>query len=119
MHRLRWLSLLGVLGLLGFWINPFFYALFGFFVFLDLFWYDERRAAIFRAAATVTVVVTLFAFLALFLYLGGVAGIGGRNLVGMDPDRLLVIFGLGLGAVFGLFCLTWGLSTIYFERKGV
>ena len=118
-HKLRWLTLLGVLGLLGWPMRqPLFYALFGLFVFMSLFWYDERTESIFRRAASVAFVVGVIAFAGTFVYLGLILGLGNRNIIGIDKTVLISTVVVAWGFTYSLLILTFALSYLYFERKG-
>lgn len=118
-YKLRWLSLLGVLGLLGLIMNqPLFFALFGFHAFLPLFWYDERTESIFRSAASVAFVVGVIAFAGTFVYLGLILGLGSRNIIGIDKTVLISTVVVAWGFTYSLLILTFALSYLYFERKG-
>jgi len=118
-YRLRWLTFLGLLGLLGWVLNqPLFYALFGLFVFVPLFWYDERSESVFRRAASISFVVGVVAFAGTFGYLGTILGPGSQKLTGFDR---IGVMGTALtlwGLTYGFLLVTFALSYIYLERKG-
>jgi len=69
LRNLKWLALLGPLGLLGFY-EPMFWVLSGFWAFLPLFGGDERTEANLGRAAAVTYGVTLAVLVASFTILG-------------------------------------------------
>lgn len=93
MRHLRWLSFIGVFGSLA-WItgNEGYYALFGFFAFLSLFWYDERTEALFKQATAIT-----FMLAATFVYVSFVAKYAAPAAL---ADRLIVTLATGLGVTY-------------------
>lgn len=115
-RHLKWLSLLSVLGSLG-WIldQAFYFGLFGFASFVVLFWYDERMESAFLRAASTAFVVGAATYAAGFVYMAIVLGPGSRNWASVDVlDWALTMLGLG----YALFLLTFALGFIYFERRG-
>lgn len=119
MRHLRWLSVLGLLGVLGWVINPFFQVFFAFFWFLGFFWYDERRAGVLQAAGLTASVVTVFTFIGAFAYLGVLVGPGGAGAAALTPTDLNEIMGLSFAIIFGMHLLVLLGATFYFDRRGV
>ena len=66
LRNLKWLALLGPLGLLGLY-QPMFFVMFGFWAFLPLFWADERTEINLGRAAAVSYTVTLAMLISTFL----------------------------------------------------
>ena len=118
-HNLRWLTFLGLLGVLG-WIlkQPLYFALFGFVAFVPLFWYDERTESIFRRAAAVAFVGGVGVFAATFAYMGVILGPGSRNIDGWDAIGLLGRAFVMWGLTNVLLLVVFAVSYIYLERKG-
>lgn len=116
MRHLRWLSFIGVLGSLA-WITGIegYYALFGFFAFLSLFWYDERTEALFKQATALTFIVTTILLASTFVYIGWIAKYAPDDVL---ADRLIVALATGLGITYIAHLLTFALSFIYFSLRG-
>lgn len=116
MRHLRWLSFIGVFGSLA-WItgNEGYYALFGFFAFLSLFWYDERTEALFKQATAITFIVTTILLAGTFVYMSFVAKYAAPAVL---ADRLIVTLATGLGVTYVAHLLTFALSFIYFSFRG-
>ena len=116
MRHLRWLSFIGILGSLA-WItgNEGYYALFGFFAFVSLFWYDERTEALFKQATAVTFVVDTFALAATFVYVSWVVRFASDAVL---TDRLVIGLATGLVITYVAHLLAFALSFIYFSLRG-
>lgn len=116
MKHLRWLSLLGFLWLLGYFTEySLLKALFGFFVFIELFWYDERTEAVFKQATAITFVVTTIMLTATFVYLAVVLGPGLRNAGNLDLVRT---FAQALATTYIVHLLTFAFTYTYYEERG-
>ena len=113
MRHLRWLTLLGVLGVLG-WVTVYkgLQAMFGFLVFLPLFGYDERKDAIFKQAATIAFVATTITLTGTLVYAGLVL-VPKPNVV-----NLVSTLGYALAVTYIIHVLTCVLSYVYFELRG-
>lgn len=116
MRHLCWLSFIGVLGSLA-WITGIegYYALFGFFAFLSLFWYDERTEALFKQATSITFIVTTIMLAGTFVYMGLVARYAPDAVL---ADRVIIALAMGLGVTYIAHLLTFTLSFIYFSLRG-
>ena len=118
-HKLRWLTLLGLLGAAGWFLKqPLFYGMFGFLGFVRLFWYDERTESVFRRAAAVAFVVGIIAYAGTFAYLGVVFGTGSRNVASFDPADILGPIVMAWALTYFLFLLSFAVSFIYFDLRG-
>ena len=118
-HKLRWLTLLGLLGAVGWFLKqPLFYGMFGFLGFVRLFWYDERTESVFRRAASVAFVVGVIAFAGTFVYLGVVFGTGSQNVASFDRSNLLGLLIMAWALTYFLFLLSFSLSFIYLDLRG-
>jgi len=118
-HKLRWLTLLGLLGAAGWFLKqPLFYGLFGFLGFVRLFWYDERMESVFRRAASVAFVVGVIAYAGTFAYLGVVLGTGSQNFTRFAPIDLLGPVVMLWALTYFLFLLSFALSCIYLDLRG-
>jgi len=118
-HKLRWLTLLGLLGAVGWFLKqPLFYGMFGFLGFVRLFWYDERTESVFRRAASVAFVVGVIAFAGTFVYLGVVFGTGSQNVTRFDSADLLGPLVMAWALTYFLFLLSFCPSFIYFDLRG-
>lgn len=74
-RHLRWLVFLAALGFVGTRLGyPTFHALYGFMVFIPLFWYDEYTEAVFTRATALTFVVMMIAFAGSYLYITLILG---------------------------------------------
>lgn len=74
-RHLRWLVFLAALGYVGTRLGyPISASLFGFMVFMPLFWYDERTEAVFTRATAITFVVMMIAFAGSYIYIGLILG---------------------------------------------
>lgn len=116
MRHLKWLALLGFLGILG-WVTEYqgLGALFVFFVFLPLFGFDERKEAVYKQAATNAFIVTTFTLAGTFLYMT-LARI-------RVPDEqiagyLLSTFAMGWAIIYIIHVLVFVLSYVYYEVRG-
>jgi len=112
-RKLRWLTPLGLLGLLG--LLPgreVLYTLFGFLMFLDFFWVDERAQANLGRAATVAYLVTLVALAICLVVLIGVVK-------WQNAGDLAGALALAMAGIYGLHVLAFTLSYTYFDRRGV
>lgn len=116
MRHLRWLSFIGVFGSLA-WItgNEGYYALFGFFAFLSLFWYDERTESLFKQATANTFIVTTIMLAGTFVYISFVAKYAPDAVL---KDRLIVTLAMGIGVTYVVHLLTFMGSFIYFSLRG-
>jgi len=118
MRELRWIAPLGALGILGLALNqPLFYPLFSLAAFMPLFWYDERTAAVFRAAAAAAFMVTVLAFAAAYVYLGVLAGVGPQGPGSLTGHAPAIFVGLSLAYGAGLLAFLGG--CIYFQHRGL
>ncbi len=116
MRHLRWLSLLGFLGLLGHFTEySMFKAMFGFFVFIELFWYDERTEAIFKQAASITFVVTTITLTGTFVYLAVALGPGLRNASHLNLVRS---FAQALATTYILNLVVFAFTYWLYEARG-
>jgi apolipoprotein N-acyltransferase len=115
-RKLRWLVLLGVVGVLGVplherWLLP----LMGFVVFMVLFGVgvDERTQANLGRAAAFAYLATLGSFVACLLWLGFPRG---RDLLAAEACGMLA---WALVVTFALHILTFMAAYLYFDRRGV
>lgn len=116
MRHLRWLTLLAILGSLGRWTgHPALSGLYGFMVFLPLFWYDERTEAVFKQAATTAFIATMFALAGTFAYL----------VLTLQPDplhskhpNLATHFVIALMVVYLTQLAVFVLAYAYYDRRG-
>lgn len=92
-----------------------YYALFGFFAFLSLFWYDERAEALFKQATSITFIVTTILLASTFVYIGWIAKHAPDAVL---ADRLIIALATGLGITYIAHLLTFALSFIYFSVRG-
>ena len=92
-----------------------FYALFGFWAFLSLFWYDERTEALFKQATAITFIVTTILLAGTFVYMGLVAKYAPDAVL---ADRVIIALAMGLGITYIAHLLTFALSFIYFSMRG-
>ncbi len=92
-----------------------FYALFGFWAFLSLFWYDERTEALFKQATAITFIVTTILLAGTFVYMGLVAKYAPDAVL---ADRVIIALAMGLGITYIAHLLTFALSFIYFSVRG-
>jgi len=99
------------------WItgNEGYYALFGFFVFLSLFWYDERTETLFKQATAITFIITTIMLAGTFVYMSLVAKYAASEVL---ADRLIVILATGLVVTYVVHLLTFAFSFIYFSLRG-
>lgn len=91
-------------------------ALFGFFAFIELFWYDERTEAIFKHAAAITFVVTTINLTGIFVYLAVVLGPGLRNAGNIN---LVGTFSRALAFTYMVHLLLFFFTYWYYQARGI
>jgi len=118
-HRLRWLSLISLVGALGWILNqPLYFGLFGFGAFVTLFWSDERKEANFARSCTVAFIAAITAFAVGSVRMAILLGPGTAHLAHVSDARLLTFFATWIAAAYMTLALSFALSFIYFELRG-
>ena len=113
MRHLRWLVVLAALGYFGASMGyPIFNALYGFLVFMPLFWYDERTDAIFKQATAITFVAMMITFAGSFAY---IALILSPSLQDSDVVNLISRF---VTVLYLVQVLVFVFMSIYFQARG-
>jgi len=116
-QKLRWLTFLGVLGLLGLALkHPLLCAPFGFFAFIVFFWYDERAEANVGRAAAIAYGVTLVAFMAVFVRL--TFTLNNQAVGRATAGDVITSLAEGFAIVYMLHILSFAASYIYFQLRG-
>ena len=113
LRNLKWLALLAPLGALGSVLHqPLFYTMFGFSVFVPLFWADERADANLGRAAAISYTLTLVALVIAFILIG----VGQTRVwTGMQFFKM---FTLMLAATYIVHVVSFVASYLYYEFRG-
>lgn len=110
---LRWLVFLAALGYLGTYLGyPTFSGLYGFLVFMPLFWYDERTEGIFTRATAVTFVAMMITFVGSYAYIGLILrpSLQDPGVVNLISNFVTVIYLIQV--------LVFILTSVYFQARG-